>query len=58
MEGISYEEKLGLFSLERRSLRGDLKEVYKIMRGVDRMDSQKFFPRVEESITRGHKFKV
>ena len=47
MEGISYEERLekcGLFSLERRRLRGDLIEVYKIMRGMDRVDSQNFFP--------------
>ena len=61
MEGISYEErveKLGLFSLERRRLRGDLIEVYKIMRGMDRVNSHKLFPRVEESITRGHRFKV
>jgi len=48
----------GLFSLERRRLRGDLIEVYKIMRGMDRMDSQKLFHRVEESVTRGHRFKV
>ena len=55
MEGISYEErleKLGLFSLERQRLRGDLIEVDKIMRGMDRVG--KLFPRVEESITRGH----
>ena len=61
MEGISYEErleKLGLFSLERWRLRGHLIEVYKIKRGMDRADSQKLFPRVEESITRGHRFKV
>ena len=60
MEGISYEERLenlGLFSLERRKLRGNLIEVNKIMRGVDRVDSQKLFPSVEESITRGHRFK-
>ena len=46
MEGISYEErleKLSLFSLERRRLRGDLIEVYKIMSGVDRVDSQKLY---------------
>ena len=61
MEGISYEErleKLGLFSRERRRLRGDLIELYKIMRGMDRVDSQKLFPRVEESIIRGYRFKV
>ena len=28
------------------------------MRGMDRVDSQKLFPRVEESIKRGHRFKV
>ena len=56
MEGIGYEErldKLDLFSLERQRLRGDLIEVYKIMRAMDRVDSQKLFLRVEESITRG-----
>ena len=61
MKGISYEErleKLDFFSLERRRLRINLIEVDKIMRGIDRVDSQKLFPRVEESITRGHRFKV
>ncbi|PLS49478.1 hypothetical protein CYV29_15670, partial [Carnobacterium maltaromaticum] len=61
MEGASYEERLsrlGLFSLERRRLRGDLIEVYKIMRGIDRVDSKRLFPRVGVSITRGHEFKV
>ena len=28
------------------------------MKGMDGVDSQKLFPRVEESITRGHRFKV
>ena len=47
-----------MFSLERQRLWGDLIEVYKIMRGMDRVDSQKLFPRVEESMTRGHRFKM
>jgi len=49
-EGIGYEErleKLGLFSLERRRLRGYLIEIYKIMRGMDRVDRLMLFPRVE-----------
>jgi len=61
VEGISYEERLekvGLFSLERWRLRGDLIEVSMNMRGMDRFDSQKLFPRLEESITRGHTLKV
>ena len=43
MKGISYEERLekfGLFSLDRWRLRGDLIKVYKIMRDMDRVNSQ------------------
>ena len=50
--------ELGLFSLERRRIRGDLIEVYKMMRGIDRVDSQRLFPRAEMVATRGHRFKV
>ena len=56
LEDIDYEErlnKLGLFSLDRWRMRGDLIEVYMIMTGFDRVDSQSLFPRVEGSITRG-----
>eukprot|EP00061_Rhincodon_typus_P014461 g41490.t1 len=61
LEGLSYREKLnwrGLYSLECRRLRGDGIEVYKLMRGIDRVNSQGLFPRVGESETRGHSFKV
>eukprot|EP00061_Rhincodon_typus_P011382 g36338.t1 len=34
MEGLSYKERLGLFSLECRRLRVDLIEFYKILRGI------------------------
>ena len=55
LEDMDYEEslnKLGLFALEHRRMRGDLIEVYKIMTDLERVDSQSLFPRVEGSITR------
>jgi len=61
LSGMPYEDRLrqlGLFSLERRRMRGDLIEVYKMLRGIDRVDSQRLFPRVEMAATRGHRFKV
>ena len=51
-------DRLGLFLLEQRRLRGDLIEVFKIMRGMDRVDREQLFPLVEGSVTRGHKLKV
>eukprot|EP00061_Rhincodon_typus_P008284 g30756.t1 len=48
LEGLSYRERLnrlGLYSLERRRLRGDLIEVYKIMSNMDWVNSQGLFPR-------------
>ena len=61
VDGLSYKgrlDRLGLLYLERRSLRGDLIEVYKIMRGIDQQDSQYLFTKVGESKTKGHGFKV
>eukprot|EP00061_Rhincodon_typus_P018853 g48208.t1 len=57
MEGLSYKERLGLFPLERGRLRGDLIEVYKIMRGVDRVDGSCLFPKMGDFKTKGHIFK-
>ena len=51
-------DRLALFSLECRRLRGDLIEAYKIMRGIDEVDNEHLFPKVGESKTRGHSFKV
>ena len=51
-------DRLRLFSLECRRHRDDLIEVYKITRGIDQLDSQHIFPKVGESKTRGHRFKV
>ena len=61
LDGLNCKERLdrlGLFPLERRRLRGDLTEVNKIMRDIDKVDSQHLFPKVGESKTRGHRFKV
>ena len=61
MEGKSYEERLidlKLFSLERRRLRGDLIETYKMVRGLDRVDSESLLPLMGTMSTRGHNFKL
>jgi len=39
-------------------MRGDLIVVYKMMRGIDRVDLQRLFPRLDVAVTRGHNYKV
>lgn len=59
LEGFSYDatlDKLGLFSLECWWLRGDVIEVYKITRGIDKIDSQNLSPRVKISNKKGYNF--
>jgi len=49
---------LRLFSLERRKLTGDSIAIFKIMKGLDRVDREKLFLVVKGSRMRGYRFKV
>ena len=59
VEGLTnwkYEDRLkelGLTTLETRMIRADMIEVYKIFKGLDRMDKEKFFT-MSKVNTRGH----
>ena len=61
LEHLPYEgrlHQLGLLSLEKRRLRGDVVEVYKIMHGVEKVDRETFFSLTQNSRTRGHPMKL
>ena len=58
---LSYEERLmetGLLSRERRRLRGDMIEMFKIMKGIDKINADELFNRVDSARTRGHSLRV
>lgn len=60
-EGKSYEERLkdlGMFSVERRFLRGDMIQVYKIFTSIDNIEVNKFFIIDSRRETRGHSKKI
>lgn len=59
--GLNYEDRLnrlGLISLEQRRERGDLIQVFKLVKGFDKIDYRTFFQMADNSRTRGHKYKM
>src|SRR6267154_6881367 len=58
---LSYEDRLkmtGLSTLEARRNRGDLIEVFKLLKGFSKVDYKHFFQLVNSSKTRGNKYKL
>ena len=60
-KNLSYEDRLeraNLTSLETRRIRGDLIEVFKIMKGFDNIEIEKFFRLEGKGRARGHNYKI
>jgi hypothetical protein len=58
---LSYEDRLtltGLTTLEERRTRGDLIEVFKMIKGLNKTDYRNFFTLAQNARTRGHRFKL
>ena len=58
---LDYEERLnkcGLITLTKRRARGDLIQVFKTLKGIDRIDYRKFFTLKGINKTRGHDCRV
>ena len=59
--GYSYEGRLrilGLTTLETRFLRADLIQVFKILRGFENLDPDRFFQMIGDGARRRHSFKL
>ena len=60
-KGLRYEDRLkvtGLATLEDRCNRGDMIEVFNILRGISKVDSSRWFSLTDSSRTRGHSLKL
>jgi ribonucleases P/MRP protein subunit RPP40 len=51
-------KKTGLITLEKRRVRGDLIQVFKIIKGLDKLDFNMFFELSTNARTRGHSLKL
>ena len=51
-------EELGLWSLEERRNRADIIEVFKMVKQLSSVPWNRFFKRAEDSVTRGHSWKL
>ena len=59
--GLDYQARLnmsGLISLEEKQTRGNLIQVFKLIKGFDKLDYRIFFTLSENNGTRGQKYKI